>query len=350
MAACLQVTLASDVYSFGVIMWCLYTGQRPFVVKAGEWLPNKQFPKFPPGTPAQYSALVQRCLQWDPHKRPTFPEVSAILTAFFNEVLGPGGPHASVGQVARTPLPMPAPTTLSVGGMQAGITGAPASSDSSAFTMVTDGSVAENWREDGMLAERFLASRSLTVASHHPSPPPLHHASITGHLINSSSSTPGIKAWFRGPRRRACPCRGSTHDCVRGPEAHTGQSLQGGRKGCALAMWSHAMWSVQGHAMWSVWGHAMGSVWGHAMWSVWGHATWSVWGHAMGSVWGHAMGSVWGHVMGSVWGHAMGSVWGHAMGCGWGVGSCHGVWGHAMGCGVVWGHAHTCFSLSAPTC
>lgn len=191
MAACLQVTLASDVYSFGVIMWCLYTGQRPFVVKAGEWLPNKQFPKFPPGTPAQYSALVQRCLQWDPHKRPTFPEVSAILTAFFNEVLGPGGPHASVGQVARTPLPMPAPTTLSVGGMQAGITGAPASSDSSAFTMVTDGSVAENWREDGMLAERFLASRSLTVASSLTPPlaSPLPPASSSASSLPPASSS-----------------------------------------------------------------------------------------------------------------------------------------------------------------
>ena len=169
MAACLQVTLASDVYSFGVLMWCLYTGQRPFVVKAGEWLPNRLFPKFPPGAPPQYSALVQHCLQWDPHKRPMFTEINASLLAFFNEVLGPGGPHASVGQVANTLLSMPAPATLSVGGMQAGITGAPAS-DSSAFTMVTDGSVAEYWREDGMLAERFLASRSLAAASSLPPP------------------------------------------------------------------------------------------------------------------------------------------------------------------------------------
>ena len=154
---CLQVTLASDVYSFGVLMWLLYTGQEPFVHRAGMWLPNTLFPRFPTCAPPQYVDLVRSCLRKDPHERPTFPELTASLVAFFNEVLGPEGSH----------VPMPAPATFSAG-MQASITGAPAA-PSSRFAMTTDGSVAQfGLREDRMLAESFLASRSLAVASSLP--------------------------------------------------------------------------------------------------------------------------------------------------------------------------------------
>ena len=151
------MTLASDVYSFGVLMWCLYTGQLPYVHRTGAWQCNALFPHFPVHAPPLYTGLVQSCLRRDPHDRPTFPEITASLVAFFNEVLGPEGSH----------VPMPAPATLSVG-MQASTTRAPAA-PSSRFAMTTDGSVAQfGLREDRMLAESFLASRSLAVASSLP--------------------------------------------------------------------------------------------------------------------------------------------------------------------------------------
>ena len=38
---------------------------------------------------------------------------------------------------------------------------------------------------------------------------------------------PGDAAWFLGPCKRVCPCRGSTRACSRGSAAHTTQSLRG---------------------------------------------------------------------------------------------------------------------------
>ena len=153
--SCPQVTTGSDVYSFGVLMWSLYMGQKPYVVKAGEVLPNMLFPHFPVHAPPQYTGLVQSCLRRDPHERPTFPEITASLVAFFNGVLGPGGSR----------VPTPAPARLPEGGQQAAATCLSAAAPSTRFTVMSDGSIAEFGREDRMLAESFLASRSRLLPS-----------------------------------------------------------------------------------------------------------------------------------------------------------------------------------------
>ena len=144
------MTTGSDVYSFGVLMWSLYTGQQPYVWKAGVLLPNTHFPHFPDHAPPHYTGLVQRCLQRDPHERPTFPEITASLVAFFNGV--PGDSY----------VPTPAPACLPVGGQQAA-TCTSAAAPSTRFLMLSDGSVAEFGREDRMLAESF--SQSLLSSS-----------------------------------------------------------------------------------------------------------------------------------------------------------------------------------------
>ena len=141
-------------------MWSLYTGQLPYVWKAGVLLPNTLFPYFPAHAPPQYTVLVQRCLRRDPHERPTFPEITASLVAFFNEVLGPEGSY----------VPMPAPASLPVGGHQAA-TCSSAAAPSTRFLMLSDGSVAEFGREDRMLAESF--SRSLLSSSNQSTLPSL---------------------------------------------------------------------------------------------------------------------------------------------------------------------------------
>ena len=101
----LQITTGSDVYSFGVLMWSFYTGQQPYVWAAGMLRPNTLFPHFPTAAAPQYKSLAERCLQRDPHQRPTFAEISDSLVAFFSEEMD--GPGTAPAGPAR-----PAPPTL----------------------------------------------------------------------------------------------------------------------------------------------------------------------------------------------------------------------------------------------
>ena len=101
----LQITTGSDVYSFGVLMWSLYMGQQPYVIRSGVLFTNPLFPHFPKAGHAahpQYTCLTERCLRRDPHERPSFTEISGSLMDFFNRVAAAPGP------------PQPAPPTLSI--------------------------------------------------------------------------------------------------------------------------------------------------------------------------------------------------------------------------------------------
>ena len=97
-ACAMQVTTGSDVYSYGVLMWCLYTGENPYLCERGLLVPNKRFPLFPDPTPPLYKQLAERCLQRDPHDRPTFAEISARLVALCD-------PGPSIPMPAGPPRP-----------------------------------------------------------------------------------------------------------------------------------------------------------------------------------------------------------------------------------------------------
>ena len=88
------MTTGSDVYSFGVLLWSLYTGQQPYVTMAGQLKPNTLFPLFPRTAHPQYKSLAERCLQGDPHLRPSFAETYQTLVSFFNQELDAGDDEA----------------------------------------------------------------------------------------------------------------------------------------------------------------------------------------------------------------------------------------------------------------
>ena len=78
-------------------MWSLYTGQQPYVSHAGQLLPNKQFPHFFYAGHPQYITLAGRCLQVDPHDRPTFSDILTCLSDPFSQL----GPPSCSGSIAE---------------------------------------------------------------------------------------------------------------------------------------------------------------------------------------------------------------------------------------------------------
>ena len=106
-------------------MWSVYTGQQPYVFRAGMLLPNTLFPHFPKSTPPEYRSLAESCLRRDPHQRPTFAEIKASLMAIFNKELGTGykvdaGMSSTAG--AGPPWPTSPALPLPVEAQQSGIT------------------------------------------------------------------------------------------------------------------------------------------------------------------------------------------------------------------------------------
>ena len=121
---CLRLTPGSDVYSFGVLLWSLYSGQQPCVVRGGLNTRNPLFPHFPSicttkacSAHSQYKSLAQQCLRQDPHQRPSFADMTHSLAFIFGPALskdsaggdgsGSGGPSTSQ-PAPQTPLSMEA--------------------------------------------------------------------------------------------------------------------------------------------------------------------------------------------------------------------------------------------------
>ena len=67
-------------------------------------MPNMLFPQFGSTAHPSYVGLAQRCLQHDPHKRPSFTEITGALQTFFDEQVYPCS-------TASVP-PQPAPPSL----------------------------------------------------------------------------------------------------------------------------------------------------------------------------------------------------------------------------------------------
>ncbi|KAG2499639.1 hypothetical protein HYH03_002578 [Edaphochlamys debaryana] len=81
---CGHVSKAVDVYAFGILLFELFTGERAWEGMPRALLPARVAlegwrPVFPPHTPPDYKALVERCWHADPQRRPSFEEIMASL-------------------------------------------------------------------------------------------------------------------------------------------------------------------------------------------------------------------------------------------------------------------------------
>ncbi|GLC33295.1 hypothetical protein PLESTB_000349600 [Pleodorina starrii] len=81
-----QMSKAADVYAFGITLWEMFTGGLPYQGVPGALLGHLisregKRPTFPPGTPAGFRELAERCWHRDVAQRPGFEEILSTLTA-----------------------------------------------------------------------------------------------------------------------------------------------------------------------------------------------------------------------------------------------------------------------------
>jgi serine/threonine-protein kinase len=73
-------TPLSDIYSFGVTAYTLVTGRLPFAGPSALYYSQKMerdYPRLPAEVPARLRELIDRCLMFDPEKRP--PNAASLL-------------------------------------------------------------------------------------------------------------------------------------------------------------------------------------------------------------------------------------------------------------------------------
>eukprot|EP01025_Chloroclados_australasicus_P052237 TRINITY_DN6082_c0_g1_i3.p3 TRINITY_DN6082_c0_g1~~TRINITY_DN6082_c0_g1_i3.p3 ORF type:complete len:223 (-),score=19.72 TRINITY_DN6082_c0_g1_i3:838-1467(-) len=84
-------SVKSDIWSFGIVLWELLMRQRPYAnisfelrLIVGVSERELRVPPVPPevGSPI-LSDLVERCLEWEPHKRPNIDQVLQVLESEF---------------------------------------------------------------------------------------------------------------------------------------------------------------------------------------------------------------------------------------------------------------------------
>ncbi|MFC7272412.1 protein kinase [Paractinoplanes rhizophilus] len=101
---------ATDVYGLGVLLFEMVTGQPPYPVETWEELDEARANgagTLPPSLPAEFRAVVERCLAEDPADRPRAAEVRFDLTALWlaDEPESDDQPAA-----AKPTLPAPGPS------------------------------------------------------------------------------------------------------------------------------------------------------------------------------------------------------------------------------------------------
>lgn len=82
-------TFKADVYAFGILMWELYTSEAAFnnidkmhvLTKVAL---HRARPVYPPGTPAEYLSLSERCWSHEANDRPTFDTVTRELNSIMD--------------------------------------------------------------------------------------------------------------------------------------------------------------------------------------------------------------------------------------------------------------------------
>ena len=73
-------TPLSDIYSFGVTAYALVTGRLPFAGPSALYYSQKMerdYPRLPAEVTARLRDLIDRCLMFDPEKRP--PNAASLL-------------------------------------------------------------------------------------------------------------------------------------------------------------------------------------------------------------------------------------------------------------------------------
>lgn len=74
----------ADVYSFGIVLWEMVTGEVPFknmsTIDAAHAVVTSQLrPPIPADCAPKLAALIKRCWDQDPHKRPSFEDILVML-------------------------------------------------------------------------------------------------------------------------------------------------------------------------------------------------------------------------------------------------------------------------------
>jgi tRNA A-37 threonylcarbamoyl transferase component Bud32 len=104
------LTPAADIFSLGVVAYKMLSGRRPFEAKSVQGmfyalLSEEPEPLGPP-TPPEVADLVRRCLEKDPHKRPSSgSEVAVLIGALADR---PAGEYTRLSSPTQAPMSAPA--------------------------------------------------------------------------------------------------------------------------------------------------------------------------------------------------------------------------------------------------
>lgn len=93
-----HITKASDIFVLGVVMTEVYCMQPPWAqTRDGQYVKNPRFGRFGPEAYPPFISLVHKCLQVDPHKRPTAQQVADELEGMMQQLAQHAQYHLASG-------------------------------------------------------------------------------------------------------------------------------------------------------------------------------------------------------------------------------------------------------------